>query len=32
VTVGLGALGEFDVEQARPEPTRAVRIISRELD
>jgi hypothetical protein len=31
-TFGLAALGELDPEQARPEATRAVGIISRELD
>ena len=31
-TLGLATLGEVDAEQARPEPTRAVGIISRELD
>ncbi len=31
-TFGLPALGELDAEHAGPEPTRAVGIISRELD
>lgn len=31
-TFGLGALGELDAEEAGPEPTRAIGIISREFD
>ena len=31
-TFGLASLGELDAEQGRPEPTRALGIISRELD
>lgn len=32
LTFELAALGELDAEEARPEPTRAIGIISRELD
>ena len=31
-TLGLAALDELDAKQARPEPTRAIGIISRKLD
>jgi hypothetical protein len=31
-TIGLAALGELDAEQAGPEPTCAIGIVSRELD
>jgi hypothetical protein len=31
-TVGFAALGEIDAEKPRPEPKRAIGIISRKLD